>query len=719
MAMRIGKGGGCARGIQACTRSDQQAWGGFLLAVWAGAILAIYVLSLRPSIAWNDTPEFVDVAYTLGIAHPPGSPTYALLAKISTILPLGAMAARVNLFSTICALAALVLLLRCILLLQEYLQTSGRAAWLGGLLAVTLLAVAPTWWAYATRSEVYAPFVLVVAVLFHLALKWEQTGDERYALAGAFVFGVSGGIHGTAIFFAPALTYLLVSRTPRQRLAGLMLRAAAFAILGVSVYLYLPIRAGTEPSFNWGHPDSWARFWSHVSDRKDAQYHFPIMSKPWLPYLRMFALNLHRELTVVGWVFASIGLGVLLARSRRLVIFTIAFCLGNLLFFIQIWTVPDAYLPTFFCVAFWAGMGLGWLLDRKGPLGRVAVVGACAASMIAVAVQMKDSAALARVRMTDAARSAVQENLLPLPLNAMVLVTANWFPMRYLQDVEGERPDVSIILVSDLTVPRHFTPVTAQRFPHVAVPSRDRNVERWDRFFRQLLDENLGRVPVYWEPLPELDRNVYPYLLPWRYLWRFNPAGRHKASREEIETYFRDLRGFLEGELQQPGVLEETDAVRYHAYLLTASAEVLKLQGRPQDALTIVELAGRLTPDNPGVANELGRFYSGFRRWDDAERAFDRAAALTPGEVIALVNKAILQISLNRMEEARTTIARAIAVNPRAPEPYYQLSVLERKVGRPVAAKAALEQALARTHDQRLLRAWRSELDRIETEPRT
>jgi hypothetical protein len=85
-----------------------------VFALWLIALASLYVLTLRTSIYWNDAPEFVDVAYTLGIAHPPGSPTYALLAKLATLVPLGGITARVHLFSAACAVGALALCALCV-----------------------------------------------------------------------------------------------------------------------------------------------------------------------------------------------------------------------------------------------------------------------------------------------------------------------------------------------------------------------------------------------------------------------------------------------------------------------------------------------------------------------------------------------------------------------------------------------------------------------------
>jgi len=73
----------------------------------AGSVLlfllasVLYINGLCPTMYWNDSPEFVTTAHTLGISHPAGSPTYSLFAKLVTFLPIGSVALRVNAFSAL------------------------------------------------------------------------------------------------------------------------------------------------------------------------------------------------------------------------------------------------------------------------------------------------------------------------------------------------------------------------------------------------------------------------------------------------------------------------------------------------------------------------------------------------------------------------------------------------------------------------------------------
>jgi hypothetical protein len=48
----------------------------------------VYLWTLTPTVGFHDSGELITVAYTLGIAHPPGYPLYTLLGKVfCTIIP--------------------------------------------------------------------------------------------------------------------------------------------------------------------------------------------------------------------------------------------------------------------------------------------------------------------------------------------------------------------------------------------------------------------------------------------------------------------------------------------------------------------------------------------------------------------------------------------------------------------------------------------------------
>src|SRR5260370_21268266 len=67
----------------------------------AMAVFLVYLRTLAPTVVGGDTPELITVAYTMGVAHPPGYPLFTMLAKLFTLFPFGTVAWRVNLLSAV------------------------------------------------------------------------------------------------------------------------------------------------------------------------------------------------------------------------------------------------------------------------------------------------------------------------------------------------------------------------------------------------------------------------------------------------------------------------------------------------------------------------------------------------------------------------------------------------------------------------------------------
>ncbi|HET9494099.1 MAG TPA: DUF2723 domain-containing protein [Chloroflexia bacterium] len=78
-------------------------WAGLALGLLA---LGLYLLTNSPTVNFTDSGELIAVAWTGGIAHPPGYPLYTLLGSLAIRLPFGDPAWRMNLLSVLFAAAA-------------------------------------------------------------------------------------------------------------------------------------------------------------------------------------------------------------------------------------------------------------------------------------------------------------------------------------------------------------------------------------------------------------------------------------------------------------------------------------------------------------------------------------------------------------------------------------------------------------------------------------
>ncbi len=213
-----------------------------------------------PGSAWLDTGEFGAVAWSLDLSHPPGHPLHALLTKgIQLSIPIGDLGFRSALGSVLC----LGLALGCLFRLGCRLLPDASRAVIGGWCLLPLLATPVV--LQGVRAEVYALQILLSVILAERCFAVSTGQDRRALLMLCLIFGLAGSNHSyIGLYWVPfALLAILMS--------GLNLRqfnvSAGFGLLGLSTYLYLPIRAGRGDEIGWGLPHTPDAFWDTITGR--------------------------------------------------------------------------------------------------------------------------------------------------------------------------------------------------------------------------------------------------------------------------------------------------------------------------------------------------------------------------------------------------------------------------------------------------------------------
>lgn len=182
----------------------------------------VYLLTMAPTFSFWDCGEFVAVAYTLGVPHPPGTPIFTVLGRLFTMIPFGDIGARVNLISTLfSALTVMLTYLIIIRFIRIYRATPPDAwslpekisAYSAGVIGAFALAFSDSFWFNAVEAEVYAMSMFFNSVVVWLILKWhevaDEEGNEKWLLLIAYAFGLALGVHLQALlaFFAIAMVY--------------------------------------------------------------------------------------------------------------------------------------------------------------------------------------------------------------------------------------------------------------------------------------------------------------------------------------------------------------------------------------------------------------------------------------------------------------------------------------------------------------------------------
>jgi hypothetical protein len=236
----------------------------YLAAVIATVLVwALYALTLAPTTAFWDTSEYIATSHILGIPHPPGNPAFVVLARAWDLMlsPLGLpVAVRINLFSaTMGALAHGFWFLLAHRVMAFY-TTDRRFRLIGAAAAVIVSATAFTVWNQSNVNEkVYTVSLFTIALLSWLAFRWRdhlgEGKDDNLILLMLYILALSVGNHLMAFLAAPALIVFILWIEPRTLTNWKLYAFGVLAlVIGLSIHLYLPLRAGLSPVINEADP---------------------------------------------------------------------------------------------------------------------------------------------------------------------------------------------------------------------------------------------------------------------------------------------------------------------------------------------------------------------------------------------------------------------------------------------------------------------------------
>lgn len=215
----------------------------------------LYLTNTPYSIVFGDSPELSLASYSLGIAHPPGYPLFSILSKaLSYMLPLSDYAQKCNTFSVIISSISIVILFISVF----YITKSYSASLLSGL----SLGFSYIFFKQSIIAEVYALNNFFVVLITFCIIKFYTEKDFRWVFLSFFLCGIGLGNHHTllGIFFSLIIFYILYKIHLKHFVFGFI-----FFFIGLSIYIYLPIRSITDPILDWGDPESLRNFYEVIT----------------------------------------------------------------------------------------------------------------------------------------------------------------------------------------------------------------------------------------------------------------------------------------------------------------------------------------------------------------------------------------------------------------------------------------------------------------------
>jgi hypothetical protein len=512
--------------------------------------LILYILTLAPTTQFWDTSEYITAAYTLGIPHPPGNPLFVLMAHVWGLIPLAhAYAERINLF----AAATSAVSAGCWFLVGErWLRSFVPATWprrLAALAGAIVSATAFTVWNQSVVNEkVYTLSLLSIALILWLIVRWDDQpagqAHDHHLLLIIYLLALTATNHMMGVLVGPVVIILLYPPLKKVRpmadaernlewsqfvvftavwglllslglggwepiaVAGVLFAAAlvyavlagnvtfaaaalVVAIVGVSVYTFLPIRAAFHPPINEGEPTTWKALWDvifRVQYGKPSIFDNPTQAPGdgnlghtaalyWaqlINYAQYFSWQFahdwsERWQSVLGVVFAFLGVGGALRhwradRRTALAMTVLMFSFTLMLVFYLNFKYGFSLHPEqplaahevrqrdyFFIVSFalwgiWVAMGLAAGIEAVADMFRERQPDEARRWIYGTPLLV-----VALIPLVGNSLTASASDLLQSVEPYGVLVTAgdnDTFPLWYAQEVEGIRQDVTVVNLS-------------------------------------------------------------------------------------------------------------------------------------------------------------------------------------------------------------------------------------------------------------------------------
>jgi tetratricopeptide (TPR) repeat protein len=432
------------------------------------AVFGFYLGALNPTFYADDSPETVTAALTLGIPHPPGYPLYTLAGSLFTHLPLSGPPFKVNLLSVVLSASVCVLLF---LFLKGPWKISAPLAGLFSLFWAMGATTYPA--ALSAKTGVYH-----LTVLFLLALLWTLL-KGKFEAAG-FLFGLSLAHHWMSMLaFLPGLFFMAAVLQRRNLDRRRFLTSSAFAFVGFSLYLILPLRSVLSPLLNWGEPSTIGNFFSNFTRHQYQGAEGNANAKIWLYQWGYYLKLAFFEFSLLSLVAAA---GILLALKRNAAL-VLALCLtaaglvGAVGLYLNL--PPERMhlvglyaLPAHLFIILFAAWGVELALQkvREEKRGIAVKIAACLLAVWLLGLGFERTRQARQDGYTctydfvlNAMKGVPKDSLFYCKGDSMV------FPCWYFQWVEKRRTDLAIVGVDGL--PMEWIRKTLQQFhPTLAVP---------------------------------------------------------------------------------------------------------------------------------------------------------------------------------------------------------------------------------------------------------
>lgn len=664
------------------------------MALGAGlSVLAVcgFWLAAAPSLTFRDSGLFALAIGSWGIPHPPGAPTYVILASLFRwVSGIDDPARAGNLFSGLCGgitvglVGVFVWGLAGMLNLGKCRTERSMAA----IAAALVLAGSRSFIELSTTTEQYTLLTALNMAILVLSLRAWQPG-ARLGLLGVvlgLLWGLAVGNHPSQIhlvlYFGALCFAFWMSRGRGAMVLATGIVAGCAA--GLCIYLFVPLRSRAEPLLDWGNVQTWDRFLWAI--RREQWPRRAWSASPhgftleWLKTYRLLS-----EVGLAALLFAAAGCWTLWRRGGRIWLLLIGLMVFPYLFgiyaghkrqvgigitYVRHYGLGDWHLPLYMATGIGAGFGLlavVHLAGRDKPwlgrlVGHAVVVALSIWTLLAVA-----AGSLASLRCQDTYSAAL---LHPLPADAIIAPSGDSiaFNLGYHDQVQAPADP---------------------RWVGLGAPSPDMAISKamkeggWNAAARAAWFEEAFRNPeknVLRAPVPSAEEAAARPLF-----------AEFAAVRPETNVYMLPV-GFLVKVMDSPTTDSEVlEADRdWIAFALSDERQV----GQPPRPEEVFHDKERTAWSQ--LWQRRGDYFYARLLWEKALESYRQALAFEPSNALYHYRIGDCLERLGRLDEAQPFLRNAVRISPSEAGPYLNLALGSARTGDFRAAERLLRMELRR-----------------------
>jgi tetratricopeptide (TPR) repeat protein len=605
-----------------------------------------------------------------------------------------------------------------------------------GLIASFFMAYSNTFWENGTEADGDAMSSFVMVLTFWMGLRWMEVFNKEHSdkslLLIVFLLSLCVGIHLGTLLVAPAILLMVLMTDWRTALKPKLISlSVALFVLGVSVHLYLLIRANLNPDINEAAPKNWHDLWlvlkrdqykpgSIFVRRAEFSFQFEMFWNYFIGQFTMWGGKLQTLGKYIPIVLAIVGAyyhAVFNKKTFAALLTVFLVCSLGLIIYLnftdhEVRERDYFYVAAFHFFTIWIGLGAVGITQKvlKSAKRFIKLPGLVTAGLSCLFVLASILPYFHFHWYHDRTKDRIARNfaynmLAPLDKDAVLLTNGDndTFPLWYIQEVEHFRKDVRVANLSLMRTSWYVKQLKTEE-PTIPLslslnaidnltPFRDREGKVWqanEYVVYDMISANNWQKPLYLAVTVPEQMGLERRLVLEGLIFRITPEDvglridEQKMRKAMLETY--DWAGILKPDGTTDNSfykdLNCTRLIQNYSATHFTFAYWYRQTGRMDEAIRFMERAVEISPQFVEAVRALGEFYVEAEKFDQAEQYYNRLVVEYPADPEVWFQLGRIHAVTNRLEQAVGDFKRAVELDRTFRYAYFGLADTYTKMGK-------------------------------------